>query len=300
MALCMDKTRSTPSRPGNFLNSQPDARGASGWLCYNSTNFSMNTRIFPRISLLGLAFLAVAAVPFCAHATPVGDPLPGPTGLGAIPTTDTVAPGAFEASLDYERINISGADGHANTLPFANVTYGFGKGEIGASYLRQKTSIEGFDSTENYYTLHGKYRVYATPNGQGAVAVGAHYYDFSSESGFDLGNIISLYATGSYEFRGKTDRPIARVDAGLLGQRADSGDDTTTYARPFVGIEGFISPEVSVGADYLTKHGDIAKATTISLRYQSAKTPLSAQIGIGKLRSDTKFFVGVTYAFGRK
>ena len=120
------------------------------------------------------------------------------------------------------------------------------------------------------------------------------------KAGFDLGNVASLYATGSYQFRSKTDRPIARLNAGLLAQRADSGSDTTTYARPFVGIEGFISPEVSVGADYLAKHGDIARAATISLRYQSAKTPLSAQIGIGKLRSDTKFFVGVTYAFGRK
>ena len=256
---------------------------------------------FPRISLLGLAFLAIAAVPFCAHATPVGDPLPGPTGLGAIPTTDTVAPGAFEASLDYERINISGADGHVNTLPFANVSYGFAKGEVGASYLRQKTSIEGFDSTTNYYTLHGKYRLYSTKDGKGAIAVGAHYYDFGSSQGFDLGNITSLYATGSYQFRGgKTDKPIARIDGGLLGQRASGGGNSTTYARPFVGVEGFISPEVSVGADYLTKHGDVAKATTISLRYQGAKTPLSAQIGIGKLRSDTKFFVGVTYAFGRK
>ena len=259
----------------------------------------MNTRFSPRFSLLGLAFVAVAAVPFCAHATPVGDPLPGPTGLGAIPTTDTVKTGDFEASLDYERVNISG-DGHANTLPFANLSYGFDKGEVGVSYLRQKTSILGFDSTTNYYTLHGKYRVYASPDGKGAVAVGAHYYDFGSSQGSDLGNIISLYATASYDFQSKTNRPIARVDGGLLGQRAHAPGDTTTYARPFVGIEGFISPEVSVGADYLTKHGDVAKATTISLRYQCAKTPLSAQIGIGKLRSDTKYFVGVTYAFGRK
>ena len=253
--------------------------------------------IFQSSLLLIASSSALCAI---AHATPVGDPLPGPTGLGAIPTTDTVRPGAIEASLDYERINISGADGHVNTLPFANLTYGFGRGEVGASYLRQKTSVEGFGSTTNYYALHGKYRVYASPDGKAAVAVGAHYYDFGSESGFDLGNVASLYATGSYQFRSKTDRPIARLNAGILAQRADAGGDTTTYARPFVGIEGFISPEVSLGADYLAKHGDIARATTLSLRYQSQQSPLSAQIGIGKLRSDTKFFVGVTYAFGRK
>ena len=261
----------------------------------------MSRHTYFRPSPLGLLLLAVAAVPFCAHATPVGDPLPGPTGLGAIPTTDTVASGAFEASLDYERINISGADGHANTLPFANLSYGFAKGEVGASYLRQKTSVEGFDSTTNYYALHGKYRVYTSPDGKGAIAVGAHYYDFGSYQGFDLGNVTSLYATGSYEFRGGvTDKPIARIDGGLLGQRASGGGNSTTYARPFVGIEGFISPQLSVGADYLAKHGDVARATTISLRYQGQQSPLSGQIGLGKLRNDTKFFVGVTYAFGRK
>lgn len=252
-----------------------------------------------RFSPLRLSVLALAAVTFRAHATPVGDPLPGPTGLGVIPTTNTTTPGAFEASLGYERVNISGADGHANILPFANLTYGFAKGEVGASYLRQKTSIEGFDSKTNYYTLHGKTRVYQSPDGKGAVAVGAHYYDFGSDQGFDLGNVFSLYATGSYQFRGKNDRAIARLDGGLLGQRASVAGDSMTYGRPFVGIEGFVSPEISVAADYLAKHGDVAKATTLSLRYQSAKTPLSAQIGFGKLRSDTKFFLGVTYAFGR-
>ena len=247
-----------------------------------------------------LPLLILPALPLAAHATPVGDPLPGPTGLGAIPTTETVAAQSFETSLDYERINISGANGHADTIPLANVTYGFGRSEVGASYLHQKTSIEGFDASANYFALHGKTRVYQSPDGKVAVAVGAHYYDFGSSDGFDLGNVLSLYAGASYEFRGNADRPIARVNGGLLGQRADAGGDSTTYVRPFFGLEGLVSPEVSVAADYLAKHGEVGKATTLSLRYQSAKTPLSAQIGIGKTRSDTKFFVGVTYAFGRK
>ncbi len=245
-----------------------------------------------------MAFFALLAVPFVAHATPVGDPLPGPTGLGAIPTTQTVAPGDYEASLDYERVNISGG-GHANTLPFANITAGFKNGEFGASYLRQKTSVQGFDSTGNYYALHGKYRVFNSQDGRTAVDVGAHYYDFGSSQGADLGNILSLYAGASYEFVGKTQRPVARVDGGILGQRAHSTGTSTTYARPFIGVEGFISPQFSVAADYLAKHGGIAKATTLSLHYQSPKTPLSAQIGVGKLRNDTKYFVGVTYAFGK-
>ena len=244
--------------------------------------------------------LAVVAFPLAAWATPVGDPLPGPSGLGAIPTTQTVAPQQYELSLGYENFDLSDTNGHARTLPFVNLAAGFKNGEVGASYLRQKTSTNVFSSSDSYFTLHGKYRVYNSTDGRTAVAVGAHYYDFGSDAGFDLGNVLSVYATASYEFRGKTDRPIARLDGGILGQRARNAGDSATYARPFVGVEAIVSPSVSVAADYLAKHNDVARATTISLRYQKPDAPLSAQIGIGRTRSDNKFFVGVTYAFGSK
>ncbi|BCM93838.1 hypothetical protein IAD21_05729 [Abditibacteriota bacterium] len=240
-------------------------------------------------------------IPFrCAQATPVGDPLPGPSGLGVIPTTQTVAPNQFAASLGSEYVDVSGADGHARLLPFANLSYGFNNGEVGASYLNQKTDIEGFSSSNSYFTLHGKYRLYNSPDGKTAFAVGAHYYDFGSDSGTDLGDTLSLYATGSYEFRKNNERSIARFHLGVLGQRVHVSGDSTTFARPFVGVEALLSPDVSIAADYLTKHSDVAQGYTLSVRYQPQNKPLSAQIGVGKLRSDTKFFVGLTYTFGHK
>lgn len=236
-----------------------------------------------------------------ALATPVGDPLPGPSGLGVIPTTQTVAPGRVEASLNFENIDISGADGRARTFPFINLSYGVGRGEIGTSFLRQKTSVAGFSSSNSFYTIHGKYRLYNSPDNRAAIAVGAHYYDFGSDAGTNLGNVLSLYATGSYEVRGKTDRPVARFHLGVLGQRSHVPGDTTSFARPFVGVEALVSPDFSIAADYLAKHGDVAQGYTVSARYQPVKNKsLAAQIGIGKVRNDTKFFAGITYSFGRK
>ena len=228
----------------------------------------------------------------------MGDPLPGPSGLGVVPTTQTVAPGRVEASLDFENVDISGASGHAHLEPFANLSLGFQNGEVGASYLRQKTDVAGFSSSSSYFTLHGKYRLYNSPDGRAALAVGAHLYDFGSDAGTDLGNVLSLYATGSYEVRSK-DRPVARLHLGVLGQRSHVLGDRTSFARPFVGVEALVSPDVSVGADFLAKHGDVAQGYTLSARYQPANKSLAAQIGIGKLRNDTKFFVGISYAFGR-
>ncbi|RYX81285.1 hypothetical protein EON83_24875 [bacterium] len=233
-----------------------------------------------------------------ALATPVGDPLPGPSGLGVIPTTQTVGDGQVAASLGYEYVDISGADGHASLAPSSNLSYGFNNGEVGVAYLRQKTDIEGFSSSNSYFALHGKYRLYNSADKKTAVAVGVHYYDFGSDSGTSLGNTLSFYGTGSYEFRNSSDKPLARLHLGIMGQRVHGLGDTTTYARPFVGVEALLSPEVSIGADYLAKHGDVAQGYTLSARYQPQNKPLSAQIGVGKLRNDTKFFVGLTYSFG--
>ncbi len=259
---------------------------------------------FPLVSRRPLALLFAAAVVGAlgsgAHATPAGDPLPGPTGLGVIPTTQTVASGAIEASLGYEYVSLANGGGHADLQPFANLSYGFQGGEIGASYLRQKTATQGFSATDNYYTLHGKYRVYTTPDGLGSVAVGAHLYDFGSNGGSSLGNVLSLYATGSYDLRNGEERTCARLHAGILGQRSHVPGKNTTYARPFVGAEAIVSPDVSIGADFLARNGDVAKAYTLSARYAPQGKPLSAQIGIGKLRNDTKYFVGISYAFGGK
>ncbi len=261
----------------------------------------------PRLPLLSrspfaLLFAVALAGGFApaAHATPTGDPLPGPTGLGVIPTTQTVAPGAFEASLGYEYVSIRDGGGHADQQPFANLSYGFHDGEVGASYLRQKTATQGFSATDNYYTLHGKYRVYTTVDGLGSIAVGAHYYDFGRDSGVSLGNVLSLYATGSYDIENDEGRTLGRLHLGVLGQRSHAPGKNTTFARPFVGAEAQLTPDISIGADFLARNGDAAKAYTLSARYVPEGKSLSAQIGIGKLRNDTKYFVGLTYAFGGK
>lgn len=112
---------------------------------------------FPLLYSLVAVVFGLLPTP-AAFATPVGAPLPGPSGLGVIPTTQTVVGGQIAASLGYEYVNISGADGHASLLPSANLSYSFNKGEVGVAYLRQKTAIEGFSSSNSYFALHGKYR----------------------------------------------------------------------------------------------------------------------------------------------
>ncbi|BCM93841.1 hypothetical protein IAD21_05732 [Abditibacteriota bacterium] len=253
----------------------------------------------PSVRLLLLTSVLGLIQSHSAFAIPVGDPLPGPTGLGVIPAAQLVAPEHVEATLSFENVDIDGVDGHARMVPFANLAYGFNNGEVGVAYLRQETDIEGFSSTNSYFTLHGKYRVYNSPDKKTAVAVGIHYYDFGSDSGTSLGNTLSFYATGSYEFQNDNDRPLARLHLGVIGQRVHGPGDTTTFARPFVGLEAFISPEISVAADYLAKHDDVAQGYTLSLRYQPQNKPLSAQIGVGKLRDDTKLFAGISYSFGK-
>jgi hypothetical protein len=248
------------------------------------------------VQLSGAALLLFAGA---AHALPTGNPLPGPSGLGAIPTTQTAAPGVVEGTLIYERVNLDDIDGHVDILPIANLTYGLHKGEIGLSYVREDSDFDGFSIKESYYALHGKYRVYENPRGVQA-AVGAHYYDFGSSEGFDLGNVISLYGTGSYDFRREDNRLLGRVHAGLLYQRINGGEggDDDNLLRPFIGGEYFASQNLSIAADYLSSDGDAAKAYTLSVRYQPQGSRLGAQVGVGKLRSDTKLFAGISYAFG--
>lgn len=244
-----------------------------------------------------VAALAVAGASPAAHALPTGNPFPGPTGLGAIPTTDTAAPGGLEASLNYEDVSIDDDGGQARLFPLANLTYGIGRGEIGAVYARERTENLGGTFKTDYFALHGKYRLYEA--GNTAVAFGAHYYDFGSDGGFDLGTTTSLYLTASQAFT-RGDRTVARIHGGLLGQRISggSGNDSLTIGRPFAGLEFYASPEVSLAFDYMDSRGDVARASTFSVRFQPKEQKFGAQIGVGQLRDDFKFFVGATYRFG--
>lgn len=58
----------------------------------------------------------------CAH--PTGVPLAGPTGLGTIPTTETVPEGQVEVGLSFE--NIKPNFGRVRYMPVAPANYGLG------------------------------------------------------------------------------------------------------------------------------------------------------------------------------
>lgn len=258
------------------------------------------TRLTPRATAL-LGALCAASAP--AYALPTGNPLPGPSGLGTIPTTQVAPPNTLEGTLIYEHVSLDDIDGDVDILPIANLTYGLarGRGEVGLSYVREDSDFDGFSLKESYYAIHGKYRVYESPRGV-AAAVGAHYYDFGSSESFDLGNVISVYGTASYDFRreGDDNRLLGRLHAGLLYQRINGGEgaDDDNALRPFIGAEYFATDNLSIAADYLHDDGDTAKSYTVSVRYQPQGSRLGAQAGVGRLEDDTKFFVGLTYGFG--
>jgi hypothetical protein len=239
--------------------------------------------------------MAVGAVTTTtAWAFPTSVPLVGPTGLGVMPTSDTVPTRQVEAGLFYERAKPD--DGWVSFFPDVSATYGFRRGEVGAAYLRENNKQSGFDDTFNYFTLHGKYRFYDNAQTGASVAVGAHYLDFGSDGGFDLGSVISLYVTGAYPLTRRADGRNLRGHLGLIGQRVDDGIDTSTRLRPMFGLEYGVNERVSVATDYLSHSGRIEKTATLMARYQSGTFGVEA--GVGKLGSDTKYFAGVTYRFG--
>ncbi len=248
----------------------------------------------------GVFLLGAPLMSLTAHALPTTSPLPGISGLNEIPTAETVPPATAEASLGYENIALDETSDYVDLLPVAGVIVGFRKAEIGAVYVREDSDIQGFSVRSNYYALQGKIRVYERENF--GVAVGAHYYDFGSEDGFDLGSVLSGYATASYELARDGEvgsAPRARFHGGFLLQKVRGGGQSDTLLRPFVGAEAFVSQSVALGASYLVKDKSAPRAATLSLRFTPQKSALSAQIGASKLRRDTRYFVGVSYRFGR-
>jgi len=91
-----------------------------------------------RFALCGASALLGFCLP--SMATPTTNPLPGPTGLGGIPTTQTVVPGGIEATIAYERASIPGG-GNGQFEPFINATFGFKRGEVGVSYAYERTNF---------------------------------------------------------------------------------------------------------------------------------------------------------------
>ena len=254
---------------------------------------------FPRFFLPFCTFLLSAPLlTSSARALPTTNPLPGITGLGVIPTTDTITPGNVETSLGYERVKLRDNDGDVDFLPLASVNYGVKRGEVGATYLREDSDIQGFSERNSYYALQGKIRVYERRNL--GVALGAHYLDFGNQGGADLGNLLSGYATGSVVFPDpKTGEPRVRAHGGMLLQRVRGGGSSDTTVRPFAGAEYLFSPNLSLAADYLFEDDPTVRALSLSLRFTPQNSPFGAQIGVGKLSRDSNIFLGLSYVFGR-
>ena len=241
---------------------------------------------------------ALFAVLLCsvgpARAYPTSAPQFGPSGLGLMPTTDTVNAKAIEVGLGYEDVDPD-AGGSVRFFPTATVAYGFENGEVGAGYLRERVSFGGIDLDFDYFVAHGKYRIWEDKGGRGAIALGAHYLDFNDTPG----NVLSLYATGSYVlWRAKDKRLSLRGHLGVLHQRIDGGPGfEENETRPMVGLELRCKENWTLAADYLPSSGVTVKQMSAVARYDGGRW--GAQIGIGEFRGgDRKIFGSALYRFG--
>ena len=191
-------------------------------MCLNKRRVKCRLRLGG--ALLGTGLCVAANV---AGAYPATAPLWGPSGLGIIPTTETVEEGIIEAGLGYETVNPAGAK--VRFLPVISGTYGFERGEVGAGYLRERVSGGGVALNSDYFIVHGKYRLLEQPDGAQIVA-GAHYLKFDSNVG---GGVTSVYLSGSYPFL----QQKLRGHAGLMYQRTSSGGFANSEVRPMIGAE---------------------------------------------------------------
>ncbi len=249
----------------------------------------LNERMLGRRLLLGGALLGTGLCVAIsgAGAYPATAPLWGPSGLGIIPTSETVDEGTIEAGLGYESVNPAGGD--VRFLPVVSGTYGFDRGEIGAGYLRERVTGGGVTLNSDYFIVHGKYRLLNQPGGA-QIAAGAHYLKFDSNTG---GGVTSVYLVGSYPFL----QQKLFGHAGLLYQRTSSGGFSSNEVRPMVGAEWRANDKVRVVADWLPKKGVSVSAASLAARYEHPKG-WGAQIGVGQFRGDdTKIFVSGTYRF---
>jgi len=62
------------------------------------------------------------------------------------------------------------------------------------------------------------------------------------------------------------------------------------------GLEYRTPQGVGVAADYVPESGGIGRTMSLAARYETPRG-VGAQLGVGKLGNDTKFFGGVTYRF---
>jgi hypothetical protein len=244
------------------------------------------------ISIFSSALCVILAGATAAQAMPTGAPLWGITGTGILPNTQTVPEQQTEIGLGYEDVDPQ-AGGSVRFFPAATASRGFKRAEVGAGYLRERLRdpFLGTDLNTNYWTVHGKYRVYEKPNSRLAAAVGAHYLNFGRVSG----DVLSVYAVASKTLT----RPGARLsvvgNAGALYQRISGANDDNNV-RPYASLEAARN-SYSLAVDYAPSSGQSVKLLSVAARYQ--KERLGFQVGYGQFRSsDDKIFVGASYRFG--
>jgi hypothetical protein len=235
------------------------------------------------LSLLSISRTAVYAAPATA-------PLWGPSGLGIIPTTDTVPARQFEFGLGYERVKPD--DGRVRFFPVLSATYGSDRAEVGAAWVRERDDLSGFSDALRNYTLHAKYRLAQNARTGGALAAGGHYLKS------DDGRVTSFYLVGSQPLSRSAGKEKVRGHLGILHHRSrfDTAENET---RPMAGVEFLASQGVTLAADYAPRRGDAAHLWSVVGRYQSPQG-WGGQIGVGKIGDDTKVFVSVTYLLGAR
>jgi hypothetical protein len=225
------------------------------------------------------------------HASPTSAPFWGPSGLGILPTTDTVAARHFEFGLGYERVKPD--DGRVRFFPVFSATVGGERGEIGAAWVRERDSLSGFSDSLRNYTFHAKYRFAQNSRTGGAIAAGVHYLKP------DDGHVTSFYLVGSQPLsRSTCGKETVRGHLGIIHHRSRF-DTSENETRPMAGVDFILSKGVTLATDYAPRRGDASRLWSVMARYQ-APTGWGGQIGVGKIEDDTKVFVSVTYLFSAK
>ena len=221
-------------------------------------------------------------------------PLFGPTGLGSVPTAQTVPSGTFELSGAYAWVDADPVN--VDLGPKAGVVYGFNRGEIGAGYYREKQDFEGEEFKFDYLTLHGKYRVFESQTADiNAVSIGAHYLDYRDFSG----STLSLYAAAqSTLVRNKDGNERWRGHFGARVQRSDFQEQDETKFRPFFGFEYIANPDWRFATDFAPSRAQFDSTMSLAARYQKPGGNLGGQIGIGRLGGDPQLFASLTLRFG--
>lgn len=227
-----------------------------------------------------------------ANAYPTQSPFWGPTGLGSIPTTDTVPANEFEAGLSYEKISPTGAD--VRQFPTATATYGLKNGEIGVAYDRERTEFPGLTFKNDYRAAHAKWRLLGKPGGAQA-AVGVHYLDFGDVPG----HVTTYYATGSLPLLKGKRGPRFIGHLGVMHNRI-TGGAPANETRPMAGLEWRAGHNCVIAGDYIWKKGQASSISSLIARYQWP-CGLTAQVGVGQFRGDdNRFLAGVSYRFNWK